>query len=268
MGLGGMFGKGDHSSVLGKVGGKLQKWTDPIAMIPGVGDKWVDLTSNKIPELTNKTLSKVMTPFDRIDETINPVRQIPIVDRIGDVVRDKPGDALGLAAGAYFAAPAIGGALGGSGASSAGGLGGGSLGGGGAGTAGISVAPGFTSGGSALGSTAGMTGNWGAVMGGAGPVSSISPSFQSGGSFTQDLSGMSQQPSWMNMAQKFMGQQQQQAQQQGAQQQDTGLQRLIAENEAKRQAQAMALAQFNQQQDQAASQRDQYRQRMAAQLRG
>lgn len=272
MGLGGMFGKGDHSSVLGKIGGKLQKWTDPIAMIPGVGDKWVDLTSNKIPELTNKTLSKVMTPFDRIDETINPVRQIPIVDRIGDVVRDKPGDAIGLAIGGYFAAPAIGGAAGaaGGGSTGASGIGGGVGGGGlGAGTsAGITAAPGFTSGGTALGSTAGMTGNWGAVMGGAGPISSISPNFQSGGSFTQDLSGMSQQPNWTDLAQKFMSQQQQQAQQRGGQQQDNGMERLIAENEAKRQAQAMALAQFNQQQDQAAAQRDQYRQRMAAQLRG
>ncbi|RPJ87780.1 hypothetical protein DY367_31225 [Achromobacter xylosoxidans] len=79
---------------------------------------------------------------------------------------------------------------------------------------------------------------------------------------------MSQQPGWTDLAQKFMGQQQQQAQQQGAQQQPDGLQRLMAENEAKRQAQAMALAQFNQLQEQAAAQRDQYRQRMAAQLRG
>lgn len=79
---------------------------------------------------------------------------------------------------------------------------------------------------------------------------------------------MSQQPNWTDLAQKFMSQQQQQAQQRGGQQQDNGMERLIAENEAKRQAQAMALAQFNQQQDQAAAQRDQYRQRMAAQLRG
>lgn len=88
MGLGGMFGSGDHSSVIGKLGGKIQKFTDPIAMIPGVGDKWVDLTSNKIPTATNKVLSKVMTPFDRIDETINPVRKIPIVDQ--DQI-DSPG---------------------------------------------------------------------------------------------------------------------------------------------------------------------------------
>ncbi|RPJ88407.1 hypothetical protein DY367_27765, partial [Achromobacter xylosoxidans] len=170
MGLGGMFGKGDHSSVLGKIGGKIQKFTDPIAMIPGVGDKWVDLTSNKIPELTNKTLSKVMTPFDRIDETINPVRKIPIVDRIGDVVRDKPGDALGLAIGGYFAAPAIAGAAGtaGGGSTAASGIGGGLGGGLGAGGAGISVAPGFVSGGTALGSTAGMSGAWAPVLGGAG----------------------------------------------------------------------------------------------------
>ncbi|MNK60151.1 hypothetical protein D3C87_792790 [compost metagenome] len=114
--------------------------------------------------------------------------------------------------------------------------------------------------GGGLGGAAGMGG-------GANPIS-VSPNFQPGGTFTQDLSGMSQQPSWMDMAQKFMGQQQQQAQQQGGQRQDDGMQRLIAENEAKRQAQAMALAQFDQMQAQAAADREQYRQRMAAQLRG
>lgn len=284
MGLGGMFGKGDHSSVLGKIGGKIQKWTDPIAMIPGVGDKWVDLTSNKIPELTNKTLSKVMTPFDRIDETINPVRQIPIVDRIGDVVRDKPGDALGLAIGGYFAAPAIAGAAGGAaggGSTAASGIGGG-LGGG---VGGISVAPGFVSGGTALGG-AGGGGTLGSFMsvgggglgglgaagsagsaGSANPIS-VSPNFQSGGTWTQDLSGMRPQANWTDLAQQFMGQQQQQAQQRGQQQQDNGLQQLMAENDAKRQAQAMALAQFDQMQAQAAAEREQYRRKLAAQLRG
>lgn len=78
---------------------------------------------------------------------------------------------------------------------------------------------------------------------------------------------MRPQANWTDLAQQFMGQQQQKSQL-GTQPQDNGIQQLIAENQAKRQAQAMALAQFNQQQEQAASQQNQYRQRMAAQLRG
>ncbi|OMG85390.1 hypothetical protein [Achromobacter xylosoxidans] len=133
--LDGLFDSGNHESIIGAFGAPIQKVTDPMAWLPGgLGDKWVDLTSHKIPEMTNRVGSKVMTPFDRIDETINPVRQIPIVDRVGDVIRDKPGDAVGIALGGYFAAPAIAGAAGaggagGAGAGAAGGAGGG-LGGG------------------------------------------------------------------------------------------------------------------------------------------
>ncbi|WP_175221106.1 hypothetical protein [Achromobacter deleyi] len=140
--LDGLFDSGNHESILGAIGAPIQKWTDPMAWLPGgLGDKWVDLTSHKIPEMTNRVGSKIMTPFDRIDETINPVRQIPIVDRVGDVIRDKPGDAVGMALGGYFAAPALAGAAGsgGAGAGGAAGTGGGTgagLGGGGMGALG------------------------------------------------------------------------------------------------------------------------------------
>ncbi len=277
MGLGGMFGSGDHSSVLGKLGGKIQKFTDPIAMIPGVGDKWVDLTSNKIPTATNRVLSKVMTPFDRIDETINPVRKIPIVDQIGDAVRDKPGDAIGLAIGSYFAAPAIAGAMGGAGGGAAGGAG--SIGGGaGGGLSGLSVSPSFVSGGTAMGNLGGAGGSLGSFMGGGSGAAaggglnalSVSPYYQSGGSYTGNLSGMSPQGSnWLDMAQQFMGRQSNQQQQQSQQsRKSTGIEEVVARNQAKRQAQAMSLLQFNNAEAQAAQQRDGYNQRLAAQLRG
>lgn len=144
----GMFSSGNHDSPIGAIGGKLQKISDPIAMIPGVGDKWVNLTSNTIPRLVNTGLSKVITPFDKVDEAINPLRRIPIVDRIGDVVRDKPGDAIGLAVGAIYGAPALAGAMGGGaaggaagGTAASGGLGvGGTAGAGSAGLSGMSTA--------------------------------------------------------------------------------------------------------------------------------
>lgn len=113
----------------------------------------------------------------------------------------------------------------------------------------------------------GLGGGLGGAAGASNPIS-VSPNFQSGGTWTQDLSGMRPQGNWTDLAQQFMSQQQQQAQDRGSQQQDNGLQRLMAENDAKRQAQAMALAQFDQMQSQAAAEREQYRRKMAAQLRG
>lgn len=174
----GLFGNSlsgsNHSSPIGALGGSLQKYTDPLAMIPGVGDKWVNLTSNKIPSLVNSGLSKVMTPFDKIDETINPVRKIPIVDKVGDWIHNKPGDTLGMVAGAVYGAPALAGAMGG-GSGAAGGVGAVD---GGAAAAGGGVA----GGGDALGSLAGLSGQSGAVMGGGGAISSVAPGVTAGGS--------------------------------------------------------------------------------------
>lgn len=133
--LSGITDSGNHDSILGNFGKQFQKYTDPIAMIPGFGDKWTNLTSVEIPRMSNTALSKVVSPFDKVDETINPVRQIPIVDRIGDVVKDKPASAIGTAVGGVFAAPAVGGAMG---------IGGAGAGAGGAGTVGSGLAGGGT----------------------------------------------------------------------------------------------------------------------------
>lgn len=200
-GLGDIFGKGNHESILGGIGGKIQKWTDPIAMIPGIGDKWVNLTSNKIPELTNSAISKVMQPFEKVDKTINPLRKIPAFDRAGDLIADKPGDAIGTAIGAFFAAPAVGAALGGAGGA-AGGAGGGAgtLGaagyGGGISSAGLpgifggaSVPTSFGTGGGFLGGSLGT----GSITGVSAPVFSSGGLLGSGGAGLFGGNGLSQQ---------------------------------------------------------------------------
>lgn len=190
MGVGSnIFASGNHDSILGNFGKKFQKYTDPIAMIPGVGDKWVNLTSVEIPRMSNTALSKVMTPFDKVDETINPVRRyIPAVDKIGDVVRDKPASALGTAAGAFFGGGAL---LGGLGAGGAGGgaaaAGGGAGGAGGLGAAGYgggigsSVLPGIFEGGTVGTGAFGGGSMFGGSLGTGSVAGSSAPLFSSTG---------------------------------------------------------------------------------------
>lgn len=190
MGLGSnVLSSGNHDSILGNFGKKFQKYTDPIAWIPGVGDKWVNLTSVEIPRMSNTALSKVVTPFDRVDETINPVRRyIPAVDKIGDVVRDKPASALGTAAGAFFGGGAL---LGGLGAGGAGGgaaaAGGGAGGAGGLGAAGYgggigsSVLPGIFEGGTVGTGALGGSGMFGGSLGTGTLAGSSAPLFSSTG---------------------------------------------------------------------------------------
>lgn len=201
MGILDNFFDGGHDTILGKWGGKIQKVTDPLAWIPGFGDKYVEFVSEKIPSKVNKYGSKVMTPFDRIDETINPVRQIPIVDKIGDAVRSRPGDAAAVAIGSYFAAPAMAGAMGG-GAAGAGGAAGGSAAGGAAGGVGagamggatafpVSMGSGVTT--SSLGSSAGAAGGGGGLFsgmfgGGGGSSGGFSSLFGGGGGNGMDYS--------------------------------------------------------------------------------
>lgn len=159
----GLFGNtlssSNHDSPVGMLGGKIQKWTDPIAWIPGgIGDKWVNLTSHQIPDMTNKVISPVTEFGGKIDKAINPVRRIPIVNNVMSTAEAKPADATALALGGYFAAPAIAGAVGG-GAGAGAGLDAGAAGG-------ISAAPGVAVGGDALGTTAGLTGGFSPVIGG------------------------------------------------------------------------------------------------------
>lgn len=102
----------DHSSILGKIGGYGDKYLNPVSWI--TGGKSTNLTSTVLPEKVNSGLSTVMKPFDKVDKTINPVRKIPIVNRVGDIVANKPGDALAITAGAVFGgAAALGGGAGG-----------------------------------------------------------------------------------------------------------------------------------------------------------
>lgn len=139
--LSGILDSGNHDSILGAVGKPIQKWTDPLSWV--TGGKWADWTSTDIPRASNQVLSKVMTPFDRVDETINPVRRwVPGVDKIGDVVRDKPASAIGTAVGSFFGGGAALGALGGAG---------GGAGAGGAAAGGGATGSGLAGGGSALG---------------------------------------------------------------------------------------------------------------------
>lgn len=122
----------DHSSIVGKIGKLGQKISDPLAWV--LGDDYTHLTSDVLPEKVNSGLSTAMKPFDKVDKTINPVRKIPIVDRLGNIIAAKPGDAAAIAAGAVFGGAA---ALGGGGA---GGVGGAGAGGGYLGEAGLTSA--------------------------------------------------------------------------------------------------------------------------------
>lgn len=145
MGLfGGLFGDsldtGNALSPLGALGGKIQKWTDPIAWIPGLGDKWVDLTSNKIPELSNKALRPITKPLNEFDKTVNPLRKIPMVNNVAELAHAKPADSIGLAIGSAFTGGALSGALGGA-SSGAGGAAAGIGGAGAGGASGFAAAP-------------------------------------------------------------------------------------------------------------------------------
>lgn len=122
----------NHASFLGHLGKYGQKISDPLAWIGG--DKWTHLTSDVLPGKVNEGLSHVMKPFEYVDKTINPVRKIPIVNRIGNIVAAKPGDAGAIAAGAYFGGSAL------LGAGGAGGAGAGAAGGGYAGEVGLTGA--------------------------------------------------------------------------------------------------------------------------------
>lgn len=95
----------NHTSQLGRMLGKVQEGTDILNLVGG--HKWSSLVNEKLPDFVNSAGSHVMQPFEYVDKTVNPVRKIPIVDRIGNIVAAKPGDAGALAAGAYFGGSAL-----------------------------------------------------------------------------------------------------------------------------------------------------------------
>ncbi|HDZ3730323.1 TPA: hypothetical protein RSW61_001921 [Vibrio harveyi] len=105
-----------HDSILGKA-----LWaTDPIALATGKDSGYTETIHGSIPTELNRMGSDLMQPFERIDKTINPVRQIDAVDNVSNVVAQKPADALGVAMGAVYGAPALGSAMGSTGAASSG----------------------------------------------------------------------------------------------------------------------------------------------------
>lgn len=196
--LSGILDSGNHDSILGAVGKPIQKWTDPLSLV--TGGKWADWTSTDIPRASNQVLSKVMTPFDKVDETINPVRRwVPGVDEIGDVVRDKPASAIGTAVGSIFGGGALLGGLGAGGAGGAGaaggtagggggGLFGGILGGGAGGGGGGALGTGLASGGSAVGYGGGVSSS---VLPGIFQGASVAPQGAAGvGSFSGGMGGL------------------------------------------------------------------------------
>jgi hypothetical protein len=107
-----------HDSIVGHLGGYVDKALNPISW--ATKGKWTHLTSDVLPAKVNGGLSTVMKPFDKVDQKVNLVRKIPIVNRISNIVANKPGDALAIAAGAFYGGAA---ALGGGGAGGAGGAG-------------------------------------------------------------------------------------------------------------------------------------------------
>lgn len=118
---------GNSKSPIAALGGIGQKYTDPLAWIGG--DGYLKFINQTVPEATNKGLSTVISPFKKVDETINPVRWIGPVDDAFDWTEAKPADTIAAALGAYFGGGALLGAGGGGGAGgTAGGTAGGAAG--------------------------------------------------------------------------------------------------------------------------------------------
>jgi len=117
--------------------------------------------------------------------------------------------------------------------------------------------------GPAMASAMGAGGSLGEFMGSPGNIQ-VSSNYQPGGVATQNMQGMRpQEMQWLDLAQQFLGSQKPQAPPQ-----DAGVTQSMTQNRARRQAQAMALQQFNNVESQAAQQRGNYGQQIAAQLRG
>lgn len=108
---GGSASGGNSQSIVARLGQLGQKYTDPLAWI--FGRKYTDQLVNGA-DFSNKQFSSVVKPFDKVDQTINPVRRyVPAVNTVGNWIANKPADSLAIAAGAYFGAPALAGAMGG-----------------------------------------------------------------------------------------------------------------------------------------------------------
>lgn len=100
----------NQDSPVGYAGEHIQRWTDPLSWVSG--GRWADLTSRTIPSATNRVLEPIAKPLNRFDQTVNPLRQIPMVNNLANLGHAKPGDSIGMTIGGIFAAPALAGAAG------------------------------------------------------------------------------------------------------------------------------------------------------------
>jgi hypothetical protein len=105
----------DHDSIVARIGKVGQKYTDPLAWIPGgIGEAYQNGLV-KIADGSNAAFSKIGTSVDKYASKLDPMRQIPIVDKAADEINKRPVDAAAIAAGAYFGGSALGGMMGGDG---------------------------------------------------------------------------------------------------------------------------------------------------------
>lgn len=109
----------NYEDPLGMAGSKFQRWTDPLSWIGG--QKYIDLTSKKIPSLVNEGFSKVITPIDKATSYIDPLYSQ--TQGIHNWVDHKPASTVGAVVGTVFTGGALGGALGAGAGGGAGGAG-------------------------------------------------------------------------------------------------------------------------------------------------
>jgi len=99
---------GNYDDPLGMAGSKFQRYTDPLAWVGG--QKYIDLTSKKIPREVNRAFSSVVTPIDKATASIDPMYSQTA--GIHNWVDHKPGSTVGAVVGSIFTGGALGGALG------------------------------------------------------------------------------------------------------------------------------------------------------------
>lgn len=110
--IGNTLDPSNHSSPIGAVLEPIDKVANPLSW--ATGGKWAEWENEDIPRFANQALSPITQTLGKVDQTINPLRQIPAVNNVMNVAESKPADTIGLAVGSMFTGGALGGALGGS----------------------------------------------------------------------------------------------------------------------------------------------------------
>ncbi|MEZ0602931.1 hypothetical protein ACAX43_12370 [Paraburkholderia sp. IW21] len=111
----------------------VDKVLNPLSWV--TGGKFAKWENEDIPRFANTALAPITQGLGKIDEAINPLRKIPLFDRIGKVAEAKPADTIGLVVGSIFSGGALDGALAGSGGAAGAGAGAAGVGAADAGTA-------------------------------------------------------------------------------------------------------------------------------------